>query len=527
MRSLRVDSRNFTKFAGMKAKLVSLAVAAALAAAAPSAGAQSAAGYTVSAIGNGSTGDFAPYFIGSLNGGRVVRKGSVLIDVRMSVAIDSARRFSWGAGAEIIAGYSSENTYDRWIADAGGWGKSANRPSAAWIQQLYGEIKYRSLFLRVGQKDHRSGLLDESLSSGDLTRSANARGIPGAEAGFIDFQNIPFTNGWVQIQGQIEYGIFTDDGYRDAQFNYYNYVLARDLWYTYKRCYFRTKPTEAFSVTLGMQTAGQFAGSTRKYSQGRLISAEDRGFRFKDIFRMFFPTQGDTSDGYYEGNSLGTWDFKARYRLRDGQELSFAFQWPWEDGSGIGRRNGWDGLYGLYYTRPGRALITGAAVEYIDFRNQSGPIHWAPGDVSGPTITTEATGGDDYYNNETYGGYANYGISIGSPVLVSPVYNLNGFSGFAHNCARGVHVAVRGCIGADWDYTVKYSWQQAWGRGRVPATYSQLDNSLMASASWNARQILDGLRIDAVVAFDAGSLRGNNFGVLAGITYSGNLTFRK
>lgn len=513
----------------MNTKLVSLAVVAALsmAVAAPETHAQSVADYRVSAVGNGSTGDFAPYFIGSLGGGRTVRKGSAMIDAGISVDMDTVRRFSWGAGVEVMAGYGSDISYDRWMADASEWSTSVNHPSAAWIQQLYGEIKYRSLFLRVGQKDHHSALLDETLSSGDLTRSSNARGIPGAEVGFIDFQDIPFTRGWVQIQGQIEYGRFTDDGFRRSQFNYYNYVLATDLWYTYKRCYFRTKPSEAFSVTLGMQTAGQFAGSTRKYSQGRLIASEDRGFHIKDVFRMFFPTQGDTSDGYYEGNSLGTWDFKARYRLRGGQELAFAFQWPWEDGSGIGRRNGWDGLYGLYYTSPGRALITGASVEYIDFRNHSGPIHWAPGDVPDPTITTEATGGDDYYNNETYGGYANYGMAIGSPVLVSPVYNLDGFSGFAHNCARGVQFALRGCIGADWDYTFRYGWQQAWGRGRVPSPYSRIDNSLMAAASWNARQILDGLRIDAVVAFDAGRLRGNNFGVLAAITYSGNLTFRR
>ena len=36
--------------------------------------------------------------------------------------------------------------------------------------------------------------------------------IPGVEAGFLGFQNIPFTNGWVQIGGAISYGRFTDDG---------------------------------------------------------------------------------------------------------------------------------------------------------------------------------------------------------------------------------------------------------------------------------------------------------------------------
>ncbi len=43
--------------------------------AAVSSSAQDALEYRAEALGNGSTGDFAPYFIGSLNGGKIVRKG--------------------------------------------------------------------------------------------------------------------------------------------------------------------------------------------------------------------------------------------------------------------------------------------------------------------------------------------------------------------------------------------------------------------------------------------------------------------
>jgi hypothetical protein len=380
----------------------------------------------------------------------------------------------------------------------------------------------------VGQKDAHSKLLDETVSSGDLTRSGNSRGIPGVAAGFVDFQNIPFTNGWLQICGEVEYGRFTDDGFVHDQFNNYTYVSTSDVNYTYKYCYFRTNPAKAFSVTLGMQTAGQFGGSSRKYSQGVLTAETVRGFRVGDVFKMFLPTMGNNSvgDDYYEGNTLGSWDLKARYRLSNGHELSFAFEWPWEDGSGIGKQNGFDGLWGIYYEAPGRPLIAAAALEYLDFRNQSGPIHWAQHDHPGTNIYDDATGGDDYYNNEYYGSFSNYGLSIGSPFLVSPLYNLNGFSGYLHNRARGVHAAVRGYVGSEWEWGLKYSWQQAWGRGRVPATYSLLDNSLMASASWLPRMV-PGLKFDAKIAFDAGRLRGNNFGMLVGATYVGNFSFLK
>lgn len=483
--------------------------------------------YTSTALGNASTGPFAPYFIGSLNGGRIVRKASALLDVAAKVDVDRSRRFSWGAGAEILGGYSSANKYERWLPDEGAWTLQSNRPAAVWIQQLYGEIKYRGVFLRVGQKDHHSAILDERLSSGDLTRSSNARGIPGAEVGFIDFQDIPFTNGWVQIDGVIEYGKFTDNGFATQQYNYYSWMLATDLYYTYKRCYFRTKPSMPFSITVGMQTAGQFGGKTQYYSKGVNTKTEVRGFHFGDIFKMFFPIQGN-GNSFYEGSSLGTWDFKARYRLQSGDEISFAFEWPWEDGSGIGRMNGWDGLWGLYYTTRHKGLVNGAAIEWLDFRNHSGPIHFAPGDYPGTDITSQATGGDNYYNNDTYTSYTNYGMAIATPFLVSPIYNLNGYPAFLHNRARGLHVALTGCVEAiDLDYALKYSWQQGWGMGRVPQAYSMLDNSFLVDVNWNASSLLNGFSVKAQLAFDAGELRGNNFGFMVGIRYSGGFKFKK
>ena len=482
---------------------------------------------------NTSSGDFAPYFIGSLNGGKIVRKNSALLDIGAKVGIDRDKRFSWGAGVEILTGYSSANEYDRCEIVYGlqtpyYFRQETNRPAPIWIQQLYGELKYRGVLLRVGQKDARSALLDESISSGDLTRSSNARGIPGAAIGFIDFQDIPLTNGWVQIDGVVEYGKFMDSEFMRQQYNYYNWVLATDTYYTYKRCYFRTKPSRPFSVTLGMQTAGQFGGSSFWYKQGMLIKEEHRGFKIKDALKMFLPTEGN-GNRFYEGNTLGSWDFKARYRLRSGREISFVFEWPWEDGSGIGRRNGWDGLWGLYYNEKEgrRAWITGAAVEWLDFRNQSGPIHWAPGDIPGTTITSSATGGDNYYNNDTYTAYANYGMAIATPFLVSPIYNLNGNPVFLNNRARGVHAAVKGCIGDDFDYSVKYSWQQGFGMGRRPAAYCRIDNSMLVAVRWDARRILPGLKANLQLAFDAGSLRGNNFGAMLGVTYAGSFNFKK
>ena len=111
---------------------------------------------------------------------------------------------------------------------------------------------------------------------------------------------------------------------------------------------------------------------------------------------MFFPREG--GENYYKGSHLGSWDFKADYRMRDGGCISAYFEWPWEDGSGIGRMNGWDGLWGIQYSFPGKGPVGKAVVEYLDFTNQSGPIHFDPEDNPFNPITGHAQGGDNYYN---------------------------------------------------------------------------------------------------------------------------------
>ncbi len=94
---------------------------------------------------------------------------------------------------------------------------------------------------------------------------------------------------------------------------------------------------------------------------------------------MFIPREG-TGEGFYQGNSLGSWDFKARYAFSGGSQLSAYFEWPWEDGSGIGKMNGWDGLWGLQYNFAKAGAVSKIVVEYFDFTNQSSTVHWAPSD---------------------------------------------------------------------------------------------------------------------------------------------------
>lgn len=481
--------------------------------------AQTTVDYSATVMAVGSTGDFAPYMIGSWDAGRVVYGKGLWLDAAAKKELDLSKRFSWSAGVEFLAGYGSGVNYWRPAGD------SHRRQSPLRLHQLYGELKYRQVFLQVGMRESRSLIVDNNLSSGDLVLSNNARPIPGAWVGFLDFVDIPFTKGWVQIEGRLGYGRMFDDGYVEDQFNYFNGLSTADLWFTYKRCYFRTNPKKPFHVTVGMQSAGMFGGSAQYYENGSIKQTYNRGFRIKDLWHMFFPREG-TGEGNAIGNSLGSWDLKAQYRFKNDSRLSAYFEWLFEDGSGVAKANGWDGLWGLQYDFGKKGIVTGLLMEYIDFSNQCGPIHYSPGDNPGSSITQLVGGADNYYNNSFYGPYANYGMAIGSPFALAPVYNTDGSNLFKHNRTRGFHAAVTGSPVDGVVYKFMISHQKAGGYGQLPAPHFLYNTSAMAEASW-APVKLDGFSFKGKIAFDAGRLRGNNFGVLLGVTYSGDWTFSK
>lgn len=470
--------------------------------------------------GGGATGDWAPYLMGSNSGGRHAMAGTAVAAGLAWKDWDRSKRFSWTAGFEGAVGYQASADYALYNNETAEWTSRTWHPSVGTIRQLWAGVKFRGVMLWAGMRDHVSPIVDDALSSGDMTLSNNARAIPQIEAGFIDYQKIPFTNGWVEINGSISYGKFTDNGSLKNRYNYWNDHITLGQLFTYKHVHFRTRQDRPFSVTIGVQSAGEFGGTTYRYSYGSMFRADKQPSNLRAFWEMFIPSLGH-SDGFVEGNQVGTWDFKARYQLKSGIELEGYFQWFWEDGSSMARRNLTDGLWGASVSFPGRhPVLKKVMAEYIDMRDQSGPIHWAPNDAPGTSIGTEATGGDNYYNSSSFNAWANYGLALGSSFPKAPLYNSDGYIQFKHNRTRGFQLAATGYVTPQVDWTMKLSYGVAWGGGRIPRATALKNTSMMLTAGWDASQLLAGLALRGTLAFDAGSLRGNNFGALVSASFS-------
>ncbi|MCH5219405.1 MAG: hypothetical protein J1F20_02455 [Muribaculaceae bacterium] len=474
----------------------------------------------VSMKGSGSSGDWAPYLLGSNTRGQHAMKGYAGIDGFAYADYDLGRRFSWTAGVEVAAAWQASASYKKYLAEEAEWIERNWHPSYATVYQLWGGVKFRGVMLWAGMRDRVSSIVDDRLSSGDVVLSTNARAIPRVEAGFVDFQNIPFTNGWAQINGCISYGKYTSNGSLEGRYNYWNSHITLGQLFAYKNIYFRSRQDMPLAVTIGVQVGGEYGGTTYWYSEGKQIRLIKNNANLRSLWEMFFPTSR-YSDGFMEGNHVGSWDFLGRYRFKNNIELGAYFQWLWEDGSGMAKRNRTDGLWGLSLTMPGSyPALKKVIVEYIDFRDQSGPIHWAPSDAPGTTIGTEATGGDNDYNSSGFNAWSNYGLGLGSSFPKAPLYNSDGNIQFKHNRTHGVQIGAEGFISSKVEWLFKFSYGVAWGTGRIPYAVGLKNTSGLVEVSWHADKLLQGLSVGATMAFDSGSLRGDNVGGMLNIKYA-------
>lgn len=487
--------------------------------------------YSAELIGNAGSGNFAPHYIASNVHGVITQSNSCLLKLDLHRDLDLSKRFSWGFGASTVDGFASATDYSVYDVENKELTTRAVRPEMFVRQELYLDLKYRSIFLTLGAKEMNSKMLNSRLSSGDLTISSNARPVPGIRAGFVDPQNIPFTNGWVQISGEIGYYRQTDNDWIRNHYNYYNHAITVNHWLNYKYCYLNTNPDKAFSFTLGLQASCQFGGEIHYYNKGELTSTIDMSPTLGTFFRTMVPGGGGNVQGdqlFVEGNHLGSIDLMGRYRFKKGTELKLYFQNPWEDGSGLGKMNGFDGLYGIEYkSASSKGIVTGAVVEWLEMMNQGGSVIYVPQDWEDlgieNQIQTPATGGDNYYNNYCYySGYSNYGMSYGSPLVKSPLYNLDGHLKYTDNRMRAIHAAIEGRPFNNWAYRIMFSYTKSKGTIGVPITTPRANYSGMLECIYNWKNV-PGLDIKAQIGFDKGALYGNNFGALLSVSYSGLL----
>jgi hypothetical protein len=446
--------------------------------------------------------------------------------------------------------------------------------STSYFQQLYLNVHYGSLQLKIGKEAYTIAQYSDELSSGSLFVSNNARPIPRIGAGFYGFTPVPWIGKYVEFKGAMNFAKLDDD--RSI------YDGTDNPWYHEKFFYVRSSflPVNFYA---GINHSALFGGAR---SNGNEIPI--------DFVATFFG-MGSSKLGGGEainvaGAHFGLYDFGLDWKIKK-TAFKFYYQIPFADGSSIQIHNNGDQLVGLLVDFDQGKFITSINYEYTNQVNQSGngipdiPIDGKMVDFlkvenvdqfmldNFDTVTVGFTphqlkahaervynhgyqvgGRDDYYNNYLYPmGQSYHQYSIG-PSLILSKRDMEGINSefdyqydrfFVSNRIKAHHLAFMGYFTKDLSYITKLTYTNNFGsyaganKGRFNwgskedleyyNSYYFKDGLKQAYTYFelNYAPFKDkGAKFSSSIAYDFGEMY-HNFGVLFGFHYNGFFSVKK
>ena len=413
--------------------------------------------------------------------------------------MDTTRRFTWGAGVDLAV--------------------AARFTSVFVVQQLYGEVKYRCLNLMVGSKEMNGFIRNSDLGSGNMMFSGNARPIPQIRIGIFDYADFWGTKGWLGVKLYGAFGMFTDNRWIKSWVAPNGQYTLNTLYHS-KALSFRVGNVKEFPLEfeVGMEMATQFGGD--QYKDGVLIRKMPRGWKnwVKAVIPMKGGSDTPTSDQVnVEGNMLGAWNFALAWKPASDWSVKLYYEHFFEDHSMMTFDYPWkDGLYGVEAHFPKNRWVSEAVYEFLYTKDQTGPVYWD----HTPEINEQVSGSDNYYNNYNYNGWQHWGMGIGNPLVISPIYNNPHTLGFKCNRLWAHHLGIKGQPAETLGYRLLLSYSKGWGTYGSPYADVKSNFNLLAEVNWKPAR-LKGWEGALGFGMDAGSLIGNSYGVSLKISKTG------
>ena len=411
-------------------------------------------------------------------------------------------------------------------------GAGAGLESNLFVHQLFLDLDYRWLGMSMGMKERWSDK-NPYLSSGALTWSGNSKPIPEVRAGIPEFVSIPLLGNWVSLKGHVGYGRLTDDKWRSE---HSGNVYMDGLLFHSKSAFVRFGNAERFplEVSIGLEMNNVFGGTNHNLETNTVTRYPSD---LAAYWTALFPFHEVEQQGNEDGDNLGSWHLNFDYTAND-WHIGAYYEHFYEDHSSmlgieykndmVGnkdfiffgfRRNWFDGLFGIEVNAPENIkYFRNAVVEFMNTRGHCGPIcHSAACNSDGMQVVEEVDGRDGMYNHGINGSYSHHGYAIGSPVLISPVYD--GINRFPSNRVQMFHLGIDGGITDKMDYRLLTTTTTHWGQYGVPLKEVEQITSVMLELSYRMGGSDDWkFSLSGAMDFDSGDLLGNNKGIMLTIT---------
>lgn len=468
--------------------------------------------YTLEATANiSASGDFTPFWLTSNRYGMAgVKDNSGHFSARLfrDAHTDSLHLWSWGFGIECVT--------------------ARNYTSNFFLEQIYLESAYKKTVFSIGAKNRPAAFKDAELSTGSQTFGINARPIPEIRVDIPDYITISGKKRIVSLRGHFGYGYLFDDNWVQRHARSIEKQYVKHVLYHSKAGYLKVGNEKFFPLVAegGLEMASTFGGMFCR-PDGFNTSFYDGLIDFLDVVIGVGHDKGESDYKNSKGNTVGSWLFSLSWHGR-GWMTRFYYDHFFEDHSGLFYKYGdYDGLYGLEFSLKGRHAIEKIVGEYIYTRYQSGAMYhdhtqFFPGNIGGM---------DDYYNHALYAGWQYWGMAIGNPLFLSPLYNRDRRMSFRSNRFSAQHIGVSGTPLRELHYRLLFTFSRQWGTYKDPYDEVRYQRSLLAEMTYSPQKLFgiraDGWQFAGAFALDRGSHTGNNSAFSLSIRKNGLLTSKK
>lgn len=414
--------------------------------------------------------------------------------------------YLWG-NFGLFTGYAKTDTraFD-FAFGAEGTGALGSDEHRLFVNQLFGQIRWQNLTLRVGLWDKPEQYDGLSASNGNILYANNTRNMPGISIATWDYLKI---TRWLWIKFNYDEYLMIDDRYVDKA-HLHNKLLG-----------FKVNLTSRFDLCAGIEDYAQWGGTA---PEGK------KKYNAKDYLRLILSKKGGANASLSDqinvlGNHIGRYYVHLDYR-HQAFEANFYYNHLYEDGSGMRFQNWQDGLYGIRFARKDSDLWFKSFVyEFYFTKDQSGPVHDIPAPNGDGRIILG--GNDNYFNHGEYrSGWSLYGQTIGVPFF-TPTAPVDGkISGIYNNRFIAHHWGICGRL-PWWEmqYSLLCSYSLNYGRHSVPFKNEAEEKIVKPQFSFGLKLTVPENKIpfqaDLRLGFDKGDLLKNRFGAMLSISKTG------
>ena len=485
--------------------------------------------FSLMLLGALSTGGNTPFWAVSNQYGLMPDYNGAMGVIQAYKPFDETKEFQWRAGVSLAA---------NWQPSLAGTEKNAFLPM---VDEVYASARWKVLRLDVGMRHRDREFLGAdpllgslSVSEGHIIESNNARTMPGFNLSLEPF-GIPFTNNHLLISGDWADYTTIDDRFVQG-------ALVHRL-----RGYLRYDTRKHFYVQIGLDHYALWGGTPSDPRYTPVKVNLDNYFRI--CTGRSASAEGSVSD---QMNCLGDHGGAEQLRMgwrEDAWDLTFQWEKPYSDKSGMRFNNIPDGIYTLHWSLKDKDnWVTDALVEIHYTMWQSGTVHERETDSEGKQIDWHKLpadkkinifGLDNYFNNGEYkSGWTHFGRMIGAPTFYT-AYGSNGIVSIVNNRYKAIHLGLSGKLFKFAPYRLMVTLSDNYGTYSAP--YIKPSTIYSGWNWWEPNTIDQGLkqlsaglsgyvpfnvgrrsRLDAVYGlyYDAGEVLASGFGATLGVRFT-------